>query len=201
MYAYVWCIGCIWVGCWWKGRKTARWSAIGAQSHEKGPRGVERYTLLHSPTEYNRIHVYASHSNWNTILMWRITRHAIRLHTPNRSRINLPLSHHSTMASSSTDRPYPTLAEIHQRFGKPLTPTSSGSSSSSSSSPPIHQRHLDDTIISSQTRASIASRTPPRGRSSVLVGLFTHPRTGLIHVVLTQRAADLRSHAGDVALP
>lgn len=38
-------------------------------------------------------------------------------------------------------------------------------------------------------------------RSGVLVGLFTHPQTRVVHVLLTQRSSDLRSHAGDVALP
>ena len=36
---------------------------------------------------------------------------------------------------------------------------------------------------------------------AVLIGLFTHPVSRSIHVLLTERSAALRSHAGDVALP
>jgi len=41
----------------------------------------------------------------------------------------------------------------------------------------------------------------PARSSAVLVGLFSHPRTGAVHVLLTERPSTMRSHAGDVALP
>ena len=57
--------------------------------------------------------------------------------------------------------------------------------------------HRDHTFVDPANR-----RLSKSGKSSaVLIGLFTHPRTRVVHVLLTERSAALRSHAGDVAFP
>lgn len=57
--------------------------------------------------------------------------------------------------------------------------------------------HREHTFVDPAKR-----RLSKHGKSSaVLIGLFTHPRTRVVHVLLTERSAALRSHAGDVAFP
>jgi hypothetical protein len=49
--------------------------------------------------------------------------------------------------------------------------------------------------------SALTAGTPRPRSSAVLIGLFSHPRDGALHVLLTERPANMRSHAGDVALP
>lgn len=56
--------------------------------------------------------------------------------------------------------------------------------------------HRPHTFVDSTSRKEKGGKS-----SAVLIGLFTHPVSNSIHVLLTERSAALRSHAGDVALP
>ena len=73
----------------------------------------------------------------------------------------------------------------------PSSPTSSTPSKASQPSPPL----------SPSTRPATTSQLAEAPRAAVLIGLFTHPRTGEVHVLLTLRSATLNSHHGEVSLP
>ena len=55
--------------------------------------------------------------------------------------------------------------------------------------------------LSPHTRPSSPSFLSSAKRAAVLVGLFPHPSTGEVNVLLTLRSSLLNSHSGEVALP
>ena len=55
--------------------------------------------------------------------------------------------------------------------------------------------------LSPSTRPGTSSQLSEAPRAAVLVGLFTHPHTNEVNVLLTLRASAMTSHQGEVALP
>lgn len=119
-----------------------------------------------------------------------------------------------SVASSGWDAPMPTLDAIVQRFRSSTAAAALTSPPpSDANAPPLPNpavelnghtaraaaAHPRDLTSDPAIQASLARSTT--GRSSVLLGLFEHPVTRELHVLLTLRSAQLRSHAGDVALP
>ena len=55
--------------------------------------------------------------------------------------------------------------------------------------------------LSPSTRPATSSQLSQAPRAAVLVGLFNHPQSGEVNVLLTLRASSMNSHQGEVALP
>lgn len=100
-----------------------------------------------------------------------------------------------TSPSANSNRRMMSLAQIHRRFAR----VNAGDPSFTRLHADRQLKHAPAELRSAGKELGLGVKTTPR--SAVLLGLFNHPRTGAIHVLLTERSAQLRSHAGDVALP
>lgn len=164
-------------------------------------------TIAHRSNTLRRLFSYSMATTMTTMMV---------SHNPTTAAANSATPFTTKAVEESPSTSWRTLQQMHELYqngsidrrmpsssstSSSTTPVkaSDSSSSPSSSSPPLPRRHFDELSLPSSSRHE-ALRTM-RGRSGVLIGLFTHPRTGQVHVLLTQRSQELRSHAGDVAFP
>ena len=128
-----------------------------------------------------------------------------------RLRPSAPYVSFSTVPSSSTTPPPPaartsnmphsdvTLTTILERFKANelhilATTTKATTNATTTTSPPSPP-------LSPTTRPATFTQLTAAPRAAVLVGLFTHPTTNQVNVLLTLRANTMTSHQGEVALP
>ena len=95
-----------------------------------------------------------------------------------------------------------TLETMLERFKaneqRILTTTTGTPPSTTLSTPPASP---PSPPLSPSTRPATSSQLSEAPRAAVLVGLFTHPHTNEVYVLLTLRASSMTSHQGEVALP